>query len=57
MGLVAFLALMSLEVALGAVFGRSLADQLAIYETLAGAIGLAAQAIFATFPVIQVWRR
>jgi hypothetical protein len=57
MGLVAFLVLMSAEVGLGAVFGRSLADQLAIYRSLAGAIGLAAQVIFAIFPVIQVWRR
>jgi hypothetical protein len=57
MGLVAFLVLMSAEVGLGAVFGRSLADQLAIHRSLAGAIGLAAQVIFAIFPVIQVWRR
>ena len=57
MGSVAFLVLMSLEGALGAVFGRSLVDQLAIYGTLAGAIGLAAQLIFATFPVVQAWRR
>ena len=57
MGLVAFLVLMLFEVGLGAVLGRSLVDQLAIYRSLAGAIGLAAQVIFATFPVIQVWRR
>jgi hypothetical protein len=56
MGLVAFFVLMSFEVALGAVFGRSLVDQLAAYGSLVGAIGLAAQMIFATFPVIQVWR-
>ena len=57
MGLVAFLVLMSAEFGLAAVFGRSLVDQLATYGTLPGAIGLAAQVIFATFPVIQVWRR
>ena len=58
MGLVAFLVLMSAEVGLGGVvFGRSLVDQLAAYGSPAGAIGLAAQVIFAIFPVIQVWRR
>ena len=56
-GLVAFLVLMSAEVGLGAVFGRSMADQLAAYGLLSGAIGLAAQVIFAMFPVIQVWQR
>jgi hypothetical protein len=35
--------------------GRSLIDQLATYGYAAGAIGLAAQVVFATFPVIQVW--
>ena len=55
MGLVAFLVLMSAEVGLGAVLGRSWADQLATYRSAAGAIGLAAQMIFATFPVIQIW--
>jgi hypothetical protein len=48
--------LMSAEVGLGAVFGRSMADQLVVYGSLAGAIGLAAQVIFALIPVIQVWR-
>ena len=57
MGLVAFLVLMSAEVGLGAVLGRSLVDQLAMYKSASGAIGLAAQVIFAMFPVIQVWRR
>jgi len=57
MGLVAFLLLISAEFGLGAVLGRSLVDQVAAYGSLAGAIGLAAQVIFATFPVIQVrWR-
>jgi hypothetical protein len=57
MGLVAFLVLMSAEVGLGAVLGRSLADQLAAYKSSSGAIGLTAQVIFAMFPVIQVWPR
>jgi hypothetical protein len=57
MGLVAFLVLTSAEVGLDAVFGRSLVDQLATYGSLAGAIGLGAQVIFAMFPVIQGWRR
>jgi hypothetical protein len=56
MGLVALLVLVSAEVGLGAVFGRSLVDQLATYGSLSGAIGLAAQVTFAMFPVIQVWR-
>ena len=56
-GLVAFLVMMSAEVGLGAVLGRSVADQIAMYKSASGAIGLAAQVIFAMFPVIQVrWR-
>jgi hypothetical protein len=57
MGLVAFLVLMSAEFGLGTLFGRLLVDQLSAYRSLPGAIGLAAQVIFAVFPVIQVWRR
>jgi hypothetical protein len=57
MGLMAFLVLMSAEVGLGAVLGRSLADQLAAYKSPSGSIGLGAQVIFAVFPVIQGWRR
>ena len=57
MGFIAFLALMSAELGLGAVLGGSVLDQLAAYKTPPGAIGLAGQVIFATFPVIQVWRR
>ena len=57
MGLVAFLVLLSAEMVLGTVLSRSLADQLAKYGSPAGAIGLAAQVTFATFPIIQVWRR
>jgi len=57
MGLVAFLVLMSAEVGLGAALGRSLRDQLATHQSPSGALGLAVQVIFATFPVVQVWRR
>ena len=57
MGLVAFLVLMSAEVELGIVLDRSIVDQLAMYKSPSGAIGLAAQVIFAIFPVLQVWRR
>jgi hypothetical protein len=56
MGLVAFLLLMSAEIGLGAVLGRSLGDQLASYGSLASGIGLSAQMIIALFPLIQVWR-
>ena len=57
MGFVAFLVLMSAEVGLGAVLGRSLVDQLAAYKSSPGAIGPGAQMIFAVFPVIQVLRQ
>jgi hypothetical protein len=57
MGLVAFLVLMSAEMGLGAMLGRSLVDQVAAYGSPAGAMGLAARVIFAIFPVIQIrWR-
>jgi hypothetical protein len=57
MGLIAFLVLMSAEIGLGAVLGRSLLNQLAAYKSHPGAIGLGAQMIFAMFPVIQVLQR
>jgi hypothetical protein len=57
MGVVAFLVLMSTEIGLGTVLGRSLMDQLAAYKSPPGAIGLGAQMVFAMYPVIQVWRR
>jgi hypothetical protein len=57
MGLIAFLVLMSAEIGLGAVLGRSLVDQVAAYGLPAGAIGLVAQVIFAMLPVIQIWRQ
>jgi hypothetical protein len=56
MGLVGFLVLMSAEVALGTVLGRSLVDQVAAYKSTPGAIGLSAQMVFAVLPVIQVRR-
>jgi hypothetical protein len=50
--------MMTAEFALGGlVFGRSMAQQLVAYGSAAGAIGLAAQIVFAAFPVVQVWRR
>jgi hypothetical protein len=55
-GLGPLLVLTLAEFGLGAVFGRTLVDQLASYGSLAGAIGLAAKVIFAMFPIIQVWR-
>jgi hypothetical protein len=57
MGLVAFLVLMSVEVGMDAMLGRSLVDQLAAFKLSPGAIGLGTQVIFAMFPVIQGWRR
>jgi hypothetical protein len=54
MGLVAFLVLISAEVGLGALLGRSIMDQFAAYGSAAGAIGLASQAVFAMFPIIQI---
>lgn len=56
-GFVALLVLMSTEVGLGPVLGRSLVDQLAAHRLAPGAIGLGAQVIFAMFPVVQIWRR
>jgi hypothetical protein len=56
MGLVAFLVLMSAEVGLGVVLGRSLGDQLAAFKLSPGAIGLGAQVIFA-ISGLQGWRR
>jgi hypothetical protein len=58
MGAVAFAVLISVEVCLAVLaFGRSTTEHLASYASVAGAIGLAAQIVFATFPVAQVWGR
>ena len=58
MGAIAFAVLMSVEVYLAVLaFGRSMTEHLASYASVAGAIGLAGQILFATFPVVQFWRR
>jgi hypothetical protein len=58
MGVVTFAVLMAAEFALGRlVFGRPVGEQLTAYGSPPGAIGLAAQIVVATFPVVQVWRR
>ena len=58
MGVTAFLVLMAAKFALGGlVFRRSVSEQLAGYGSVPGAIGLAAKVVFATFPLVQVWRR
>jgi len=54
-GAVAFVTLMILEVALSiSLFHRSIREYLAGLRSLAGAIGLAAQVCFATFPLFNV---
>jgi hypothetical protein len=58
MGVVAFLVLIAAEFALGRLgFGRSTSEQLAGYGSAAGAVGLSAQVVFASLPVVQIWRR
>jgi hypothetical protein len=58
MGAVAFAMLISAEFCLAVLaFGRSATEHLASYASVAGAIGLAGQILFATFPVVQFWRR
>jgi hypothetical protein len=57
MGVVAFAVLIFAEFGLAVlVFGRSGAEVVASYASVPGAIGLAAQIVFAAFPVVQVWR-
>jgi hypothetical protein len=57
-GRIAFLVLIAAEFALGGVvFGRQVGEQLAAYGSVAGAISLAAQIVFAMFPVMQIRRR
>ena len=54
MGTTAFCALISCELVLSTLaFGRSAADFFADYASPAGAIGLAAQVLFAIFPYLQ----
>jgi len=58
MGVVGFVVLMAAEFALGwLVFERPLSEQLAAYGAVPGALGLAAQVAFATFPTVQIWTR
>ena len=58
MGTVAFALLMSAEAGLSVlIFHRSLAEHLAGYRSLSGAIGLAAQVVFAWLPLAQARRR
>jgi len=58
MGAVAFAMLMLAEIGVSVLaFGRSTTEHLASYASVPGAIGLLAQVVFATFPVVQVWRR
>ncbi len=57
-GVVAFVVLMAAEFALGRLaFGRPAGEQLANYCSAPGVIGLAAQIVFAVFPIAHVWRR
>lgn len=54
MGLVAFAVLILAEVTLaGVLFGSAVPAYLASLATLPGAIGLAAQVVFACFPLVQ----
>ena len=58
MGALAFAVLMLTEFGLAVlVIGRSPAEYLPTYSSMPGAIGLAAQIVFATFPVVQLLRR
>jgi hypothetical protein len=55
MGAAAFLLLMLAETGVSIfIFERSLAAYFAVYETAAGAVGLAAQVAFAAFPLMQM---
>jgi len=57
MSVVAFIVLMLAELGLSVlVFGRSTVQSAALYDSLPGAMGLAAQIIFAMFPVVQIWK-
>ena len=54
MGAVALMLLLAGEAALAVLaFGRTLQEHLAGYGTVAGAIGLAMQVVFGTFPLLQ----
>ncbi len=54
MGAAAFILLMAEELALSILgFGRSAAEHWQHYRTLAGALGLGGQIVFAAFPFVQ----
>jgi hypothetical protein len=58
MGVIAFVVLMLAELGLSVfAFRRAVAEFAAPYASLPGLIGLAAQIVFAAFPVVLVWRR
>ena len=58
MGVVEFFVLMLAELGLSVLaFDRSVAQFSAAYGTLPGMIGLAAQIVFAAFPITHVWKR
>lgn len=55
MGVAAFVLLMIAEVGVAWLLGRrSVSDYLAHYTELAGALGLAGQIVFATFPLLRL---
>jgi hypothetical protein len=57
-GVVAFFLLMLVELGLSVLaFERSAAQFAKAYGTVPGMIGLAAQIVFAAFPVLHVWGR
>ena len=57
MGAVAFMVLMVGETALAVIaFGRGLSEEFATFRSPAGALGLTAQIMFATFPLLWLAR-
>jgi hypothetical protein len=57
MGMIAFAVLMFAELALSVLaFGRTVAAHFAAYWSIGGAIGLAAQIVFAGLPAVQARR-
>ncbi|MEQ1864653.1 MAG: hypothetical protein ABL996_08360 [Micropepsaceae bacterium] len=58
MGAVAFLLLMVGELGVSVFgFGRSVAEHLEVYRSASAQLGLAAQLVFAAFPLLQLLRR
>jgi hypothetical protein len=55
-GVVAFALLMAGEVAISLLLaGRSLTEQVQLYQEASHILGLAGQIAFALFPVLQIW--